>query len=93
MNPRRLRGEIPFHLQEDQSAADFPIHTLGELRPVVEATAEIIQAPIAMVAQSALAVASLAAQTNIDVELLHGSTSPTSLFFLQSQNLGEKNFL
>ena len=41
-------GEDPLPLyREDQSAADFPIHTLGELRSVVEATAEIIQAPIA----------------------------------------------
>ena len=84
-------GEDPLPLyREDQSAADFPIHTLGELRSVVEATAEIIQAPIAMVAQSALAVASLAAQTNVDVELLHGSTSPTSLFFLTIAESGER---
>ena len=80
-------GEDPLPLyREDQSAADFPIH-FGELRSVVEVQLKLFKlhhgSTVCVSRYSLL-------QTNVDVELLHSSTSPTSLFFLTMQNLWER---
>jgi hypothetical protein len=59
------------------------------LRPTVEALQGMTQAPVAIPAQSALAVASLAVQAFTDVETL-GGTRPVSLFALTIARSGKR---
>ena len=80
--PQPLMREIP-------PGQAFPIEALGPLREVVEAVADISQAPAAIAAQSALAVASLAVQGFADVETL-GGDAPCSLFCLTIAESGER---
>ncbi len=68
---------------------DYPVHALGPLREVVEAVHRLTQAPVAIAAQSALAVAALAAQAHADVRTFHGS-SPLSLFLMSIARSGER---
>lgn len=67
----------------------YPVHSLGPLRPAVEAVQGITQAPVAIPAQSALAVASLAVQGFADVQTL-GGPRPTSLYALTVARSGER---
>jgi hypothetical protein len=67
----------------------YPVHALGPLRTAVEAVQGVTQAPVAIPAQSALAVASLAVQGFADVETL-GGTRPTSLYALTIARSGER---
>ena len=67
----------------------YPVKALGPLRPAVEAVQGMTQAPVAIPAQSALAVASLAVQAFADVETL-GGTRPTSLYALTIARSGER---
>lgn len=67
----------------------YPVDALGPLRPAVEAVQGMTQAPLAIPAQSALAVASLAVQGFADVETLN-STCPTSLYALTIARSGER---
>lgn len=67
----------------------YPAHALGPLRPAVEAVQGMTQAPLAIPAQSALAVASLAVQGFADVDTL-GGTRPTSLYALTIARSGER---
>lgn len=67
----------------------YPVHALGPLRAAVEAVQGVTQAPVAIPAQSALAVASLAVQGFADVETL-GGTRPTSLYALTVARSGER---
>ena len=60
-------------LREIAPPSDFPTHALGSLREAVEAAAGETQAPLAIAAASALAVASLATQALADVVTLGGS--------------------
>ena len=80
--PQPLMREIP-------PGAAYPVEALGPLRQAVEAVADISQAPIAIAAQSALSVASLAVQGFADVETL-GSDAPCSLFCLTIAESGER---
>ena len=80
--PQPLMREIP-------PGQAFPIEALGPLRDVVMAVADISQAPAAIAAQSALAVASLAVQGFADVETL-GGDAPCSLFCLTIAESGER---
>ena len=68
---------------------DFPVMALGPLRPAVEAVQGMTQAPIAIPAASALAVASLAVMGHADVETL-GGVRPTSLYVLTIAGSGER---
>ena len=63
--PRPLLRQIPL-------GAAFPTDALGPLRGTVEAVQGVTQAPVAIPAASALAVASLAVQGFADVETLGG---------------------
>lgn len=81
-SPQPLMREIP-------PGAPFPMEALGPLRQAVEAVADISQAPIAIAAQSALSVASLAVQGFADVETL-GGDAPCSLFCLTIAESGER---
>ncbi|RWR31508.1 DUF3987 domain-containing protein [Sinirhodobacter populi] len=80
--PQPLMREIP-------PGEAYPIEALGPLRAVVEAVQDITQAPVAIAAQSALSVASLAVQGFADVETL-GGDAPCSLFCLTIAESGER---
>ncbi len=76
-------------LREIAPAVAFPAEALGPLRKAVEAVQDISQAPVAIAAQSALAVASLAVQGFANVETLGGDV-PCSLFCLTVAESGER---
>jgi hypothetical protein len=80
--PQPLLREIP-------PGAPYPVEALGPLRPAVEAVAGATQAPVAIPAASALAVASLAVQGHGDVETL-GGPRPTSLYLVTVARSGER---
>jgi len=80
--PQPLVREIP-------PGAPYPIRALGPLRSAVEAVQGKTQAPVAIPAQSALAVASLALQGFADVETLGGSR-PVAIFALTIAKSGER---
>ncbi|SPF81140.1 YfjI family protein [Pseudoprimorskyibacter insulae] len=67
----------------------YPVEHLGPLRPAVEAVQARTQAPVAIPAASALAVASLAVQGFADVETL-GGKRPVSLYALTIARSGER---
>ena len=76
-------------VREIANGAAYPVQALGPLRSAVEAVQGMTQAPMAIPAQSALAVASLAVQGFADVETL-GGTRPTSLYALTIARSGER---
>ncbi|SFI55999.1 YfjI family protein [Jannaschia pohangensis] len=67
----------------------YPVEALGPLRAAVEAVQGMTQAPMAIPAQSALAVASLAVQGFADVETLGGPRA-VSLYALTIACSGER---
>lgn len=71
------------------TGAAYPVEALGPLRAAVEAVQGMTQAPVAIPAASALAVASLAVQGFADVETL-GGTRPLSLYLLTIAQSGER---
>ncbi len=76
-------------VREISPGAPYPVEALGPLRPAVEAVQGMTQAPVAIPAASALAVASLAVQGFADVETL-GGARPLSLYFLTIAQSGER---
>ena len=86
--PFKAEGPPP-HLREIPAGEAYPVAALGPLRQAVEAVQDISQAPVAIAAQSALAVASLAVQGFADVETL-GGDAPCSLFCLTIAESGER---
>lgn len=81
-SPSPLLREIP-------RGNAYPTYALGPLKAIVQAIQATTQAPVAIAAQSALSVASLAVQAHADVETLAG-TCPTSLFCLTVAQSGER---
>ena len=82
ITPEAFAPSLPEPLvREMPPGAPYPVHALGPLREAVEAVQGMTQAPIAIPAQSALAVASLAVQAHADVETL-GRPAPLSLYAL-----------
>lgn len=81
-DPQPLLREIP-------PGAPYPGEALGPLRAVAEAVQDRTQAPLAIAAQSALSVASLAVQGFANVETL-GGDAPASLFCLTIAESGER---
>ena len=67
--PHRTEGPQPL-LREVPPGREYPVEALGALRGAVEAVQGMTLAPIALPAQSALTVASLAVQGHADVETL-----------------------
>ncbi|WP_375573269.1 YfjI family protein [Seohaeicola saemankumensis] len=67
----------------------YPVASLGPLRAAVEAVQGMTQAPVAIPAASALAVASLAVQGFADVQTL-GGLRPLSLYVLTVARSGER---
>lgn len=86
--PFKVEGPQPL-LREIPPGEPYPVEALGPLRAVVEAVQDISQAPVAIAAQSALSVASLAVQGFADVETL-GGDAPCSLFCLTIAESGER---
>lgn len=76
-------------VRETPPGAPYPVAALGPLRAAVEAVQGLTQAPVAIPAQSALAVASLAVQGFADVETL-GGRRPVSLYALTIAKSGER---
>lgn len=70
--------------------SDYPKTALGPLLEAVSAVQGMTLAPLAIPAQSALAVASLAVQGFADVETLSGGYSPLSLYALTIAQSGER---
>ncbi|MFK7875858.1 MAG: YfjI family protein [Paracoccaceae bacterium] len=90
VNPIPFRPEDPQPLvREIAPGAAYPLDSLGPLRPVVEAVQGVTQAPVAIPAQSALAVASLAVQGFANVQTLNG-VRPVSLYALTIAGSGER---
>ena len=71
-------------------AAPYPVDALGGvLGAAVAAIRDIVQAPLALCAQSVLAAASLAAQRHADV-LIDGRRCPLSLWLISVAESGER---
>ncbi|MBE9169875.1 DUF3987 domain-containing protein [Pleurocapsales cyanobacterium LEGE 06147] len=86
--PFEAEGPQPL-VREIASGAPYPVAALGPLRAAVEAVQGMTQAPLAIPAQSALAVASLAVQGFADVETL-GGARPCALYALTIAKSGER---
>jgi hypothetical protein len=71
-------------------AQSYPAHALGPLRRPAEAIARKCQVPVAMAAQSVLAVAAHAVQAHADVQLPYGQSRPLSLFSVTIAASGER---
>ena len=76
-------------LREIAPGAPYPVEALGALRPAVEAVHRMTQAPLAIPAQSAFAVAALAVQGFANVDTL-GGDRPVSVFALTIAASGER---
>jgi len=87
-----VKSEPPCPLMREISPGEpFPVHALGPvLRPMAEAIHDRVQAPMAICAQSVLAVAALAVQGHVDVVLPIGETKPTSLYLITQAESGER---
>ncbi|MCB1034095.1 MAG: DUF3987 domain-containing protein, partial [Acidobacteria bacterium] len=82
--------EEPLSLSSDRETP-FPLAAFPPtLRAAAEAIRELTRAPLALCAQSVLAVAGLAAQSCADVELPTRQTSTLSLFLLSVAQSGER---
>lgn len=86
--PFKAEGPQPL-VAEIRAGEPYPVAALGPLREAVEAVQGAVQAPIAIPAQSALSVASLAVQGFADVETL-GGPRPVSVYALTVAQSGER---
>lgn len=87
--PFKCEGPQPL-LRAISPGAVYPAQSLGPLAAAVWAVQGMTLAPLAIPAQSALAVASLAVQAFADVETLGGGYSPPSLYALTIAQSGER---
>jgi hypothetical protein len=76
-------------LREITPGAAYPVAALGPLRAAVEAVQGMTLAPVAIPAQSALAVASLAVMAHADVQTL-GGIRPVALYALTIAQSGQR---
>jgi hypothetical protein len=76
-------------LREIADGAEYPVRALGPLTDAAQAVQGMTQAPLAIPAASALAVASLAVQGFADVETLGGARA-LSLYLLTIAGSGER---
>lgn len=86
--PFKAEGPQPL-LREIGSGQPYPVPALGPLKAAVEAVQGMTQAPVAIAAQSALSVASLAVQAFANVETL-GGDRPLSIYALTIARSGER---
>jgi hypothetical protein len=86
---KRNKDKVPLY-RKPKEAEDFPVHALGNnIVKVVSELSEVIQAPVAIAAQSTLAAVNLAVQGHYNV-LIDGREYPLSLYFLSSAKSGER---
>lgn len=72
-------------------AQPYPLEALpGTIRAAVEEVQAFVQAPVSLVASSALAALSLAVQTHWDIKRAEKLTGPTGLFLLTIADSGER---
>ena len=71
-------------------APEFPLDSMGALRPAADAIAALTQAPAALCAQSVLAAASLAVCAHFDVMLPTEQAKPTALLCASVAASGER---
>lgn len=84
-------GGLPMPLTDAGIAEPYPVNALPlVIRDAVIEVQEFVQAPMAMVACSAMATLSLAAQGLYDVERASSLSGPISLFFLTVADSGER---
>jgi hypothetical protein len=84
-------GEPPRPLRREPRAPDpYPVDALGSLASVVRAVQQIVEAPVEICAQSALAHAALAIQGHADVVLPTGQLRPVSLFLMSVARSGDR---
>ena len=76
-------------MRETAAGATYPVAALGPMRGAVEAVQGMALANVAIPAQSALAVASLAVMAFADVETL-GGVRPLALYCLTIAQSGER---
>jgi putative DNA primase/helicase len=82
---------IPQTLTEKIEAQDYPLEALPDtVREAVEEVLGFTKAPIALVASSALASLSVAAQAHVDMKRAEKLTGPVSLFLLTIADSGER---
>ena len=85
------RWPPPEPLRTKLTAEPYPIDALPDsIRLAVQEVEGFVKAPLALVAGSALASISLAAQAHIDVERADKLCGPTGLFFLTDADSGER---
>jgi putative DNA primase/helicase len=82
----------PEPLASVTQSEDYPLAAMpnGIIRGAIEEVAAFTQAPVALVASSALSAVSLAVQAQVDVERPGGLRGPTSLYFLSIAPSGER---
>ena len=91
LNPIPFASEGPQPLvRQIPDCQRYPVEALGPLRGPVEAAQSATQAPVALAAQSALSVASLAVQAHGDVQALGQAVVPTSLYCMSIAKSGER---
>ena len=76
--------------RELSPAPEFPLDSMGVLRPAADAIAALTQAPPALCAQSVLAAASLAVCPHYDVRLPTGQAKPTAVLCASVAASGER---
>lgn len=91
----RATGESPWGEPEPLAirlaAEPYPLDALpGAIRAAVEEVQDFVKAPLPMVACSALAALSIAAQPHIDVQRANRLEGPTSLYLLTVADSGER---
>lgn len=81
----------PQPLAQVTDSVEYPLHALPPVvRDAVVEVQQFVQAPMAMVACSALATVSLAAQSLFDVERAPSLSGPLSLYFMVVADSGER---
>lgn len=86
--PFKTEGPQPL-VRKIPPGKPYPVDALGPLKAATEAAQDVAQSPVALAAQSALSVVSLAVQSFADVETL-GGYAPLSLYCLTVANSGER---
>jgi hypothetical protein len=89
---KQQQSEAPLPLMREQPPAEpFPVEAIGSvLEPAARAIQDIVQAPMAICAQSVLAAATLAVQGHADVMLPTGQTRPICNFLITVAQTGER---
>ena len=88
----RINGwPAPLPLEAKIEAESYPLDALPEtVKAAVEEVHAFVKAPIPLVASSALAALSLAAQAHVDVKRAEKLVGPSSLFLLTIADSGER---